>query len=268
MIALYLHSELSPNFPALPGRPLPPHRLAPLPSRVHLRLARAGDACGAPRARRRQRRAGCHLQPAPGGQHARRFRDRSPRPPLPPRGDHRCSCGRAAVSPRAGHSQPGGCSSQMPGPGRRAAVSRRMKGSVGGRREKLQGAPKAQPGHDFTCAQDGESEAEFLPDDFEEKTEREKKHANFTLCNVCNIQLNSATQAQIHYNGKSHQKRLKQLSNGMLKNDNENQDSKFTSPITTTASGVRLLEPSTRSATHYLMFGELIRHSELQLSYP
>ncbi|XP_023477012.1 zinc finger protein 385D isoform X1 [Equus caballus] len=108
----------------------------------------------------------------------------------------------------------------MPGPGRRAAASRRMKGSVGGRREKLQGAPKAQPSHDFTCAQDGESEAEFLPDDFEEKTEREKKHTNFTLCNVCNIQLNSAAQAQIHYNGKSHQKRLKQLSNGMLKNDN------------------------------------------------
>lgn len=73
---------------------------------------------------------------------------------------------------------------------------------------------------DFACAQDGESEAEFLPDDFEEKPEREKKHANFTLCNVCNIQLNSTAQAQIHYNGKSHQKRLKQLSNGMLKNDN------------------------------------------------
>lgn len=73
---------------------------------------------------------------------------------------------------------------------------------------------------DFPCAQDGESEAEFLPDDFEEKPEREKKHTNFTLCNVCNIQLNSTAQAQIHYNGKSHQKRLKQLSNGILKNDN------------------------------------------------
>lgn len=73
---------------------------------------------------------------------------------------------------------------------------------------------------DFTCAQDGESEAEFLPDDSEEKPEREKKHTNFTLCNVCNIQLNSTAQAQIHYNGKSHQKRLKQLSNGMLKIDN------------------------------------------------
>ncbi|XP_078210524.1 zinc finger protein 385D isoform X2 [Callithrix jacchus] len=108
----------------------------------------------------------------------------------------------------------------MPGPGRRAAASRRMKSSVGGRREKLLGTPKAQSSHGFTCAHDGESEAELIPDNFEEKPEREKKHTNFTLCNVCNIQLNSAAQAQIHYNGKSHQKRLKQLSNGMLKNDN------------------------------------------------
>ncbi|ELW62096.1 Zinc finger protein 385B [Tupaia chinensis] len=72
----------------------------------------------------------------------------------------------------------------------------------------------------FTCAPDGESEPEFMPDDFEEKPEREKKHTNFTLCNVCNIQLNSAAQAQIHYNGKSHQKRLKQLSKGVREDDN------------------------------------------------
>lgn len=59
-----------------------------------------------------------------------------------------------------------------------------------------------------------------MPDEFEEKPGREKKHSNFTLCSVCNIQLNSAAQAQIHYNGKSHQKRLKQLTNGTLKNGN------------------------------------------------
>ncbi|XP_067418040.1 zinc finger protein 385D isoform X2 [Emydura macquarii macquarii] len=74
---------------------------------------------------------------------------------------------------------------------------------------------------DFTSVSDRESERELTPDDSEEKKEREKKHTNFTLCSVCNIQLNSAAQAQIHYNGKSHQKRLKQLSNGNLKNDNE-----------------------------------------------
>ncbi|XP_077158618.1 zinc finger protein 385D isoform X2 [Paroedura picta] len=113
-----------------------------------------------------------------------------------------------------------------------------MKSSAGGRREKPLGAG-AQPTSeimkkpwspissqdnvpctaDFTCLHEGESETELAPDDSEEKQEPEKKHTSFTLCNVCNIQLNSAAQAQIHYNGKSHQKRLKQLSNGSLKND-------------------------------------------------
>ncbi|KFR04912.1 Zinc finger protein 385B, partial [Opisthocomus hoazin] len=50
----------------------------------------------------------------------------------------------------------------------------------------------------------------------EQRTKREKKHQSFTLCEVCNIQLNSAAQAQIHYNGKSHQKRLKQLNKGKM----------------------------------------------------
>ncbi|XP_054850866.1 zinc finger protein 385C [Eublepharis macularius] len=50
----------------------------------------------------------------------------------------------------------------------------------------------------------------------EQRTKREKKHPSFTLCEVCNIQLNSAVQAQIHYNGKSHQKRLKQLNKGKI----------------------------------------------------
>ncbi|KAG8139182.1 hypothetical protein E2320_001972 [Naja naja] len=63
-----------------------------------------------------------------------------------------------------------------------------------------------------------ESDAELTNKDSEEEKEREKKHTSFTLCNVCNIQLNSAAQAQIHYHGKSHQKRLKQLNNGNLKN--------------------------------------------------
>ncbi|XP_062893343.1 uncharacterized protein LOC134340256 isoform X2 [Mobula hypostoma] len=45
---------------------------------------------------------------------------------------------------------------------------------------------------------------------------RERKLQTFTLCGVCNIQLNSAAQAQIHYNGKSHQKRLKKLQNGKM----------------------------------------------------
>ncbi|MEQ2177448.1 hypothetical protein GOODEAATRI_003636 [Goodea atripinnis] len=45
---------------------------------------------------------------------------------------------------------------------------------------------------------------------------RERKQRTYTLCEVCNIQLNSAAQAQIHYNGKSHQKRLKKLGSGKM----------------------------------------------------
>nr|XP_034985043.1 zinc finger protein 385D isoform X7 [Zootoca vivipara] len=113
------------------------------------------------------------------------------------------------------------------------------KSSAGGRREEKLLAAQAQPGSEtmkkpwspnpsqdsvpytanFTCFHEREGEADLTPDDSEEKKEREKKHSSFTLCNVCNIQLNSAAQAQIHYNGKSHQKRLKQLSNGNPKTD-------------------------------------------------
>ncbi|XP_013908181.1 PREDICTED: zinc finger protein 385C isoform X1 [Thamnophis sirtalis] len=50
----------------------------------------------------------------------------------------------------------------------------------------------------------------------EQRSKREKKHPSFTLCEVCNIQLNSAVQAQIHFNGKSHQKRLKHLNKGKV----------------------------------------------------
>ncbi|XP_031585746.1 zinc finger protein 385C isoform X2 [Oreochromis aureus] len=51
------------------------------------------------------------------------------------------------------------------------------------------------------------------------RPKRERKQRSYTLCDVCNIQLNSAAQAQIHYNGKSHQKRLKQVSNGKMPNN-------------------------------------------------
>ncbi|XP_047657046.1 zinc finger protein 385B isoform X6 [Tachysurus fulvidraco] len=42
----------------------------------------------------------------------------------------------------------------------------------------------------------------------------ERKHRSYTVCEVCNIQLNSAAQAQIHYNGKTHQKRLRHMKSG------------------------------------------------------
>ncbi|KAL6089957.1 hypothetical protein STEG23_008500 [Scotinomys teguina] len=46
------------------------------------------------------------------------------------------------------------------------------------------------------------------------KTKRERKRPSYTLCDVCNIQLNSAAQAQVHCGGRAHQRRLRQLSLG------------------------------------------------------
>lgn len=63
------------------------------------------------------------------------------------------------------------------------------------------------------AAQDQHSLGVSLPSTLH-KPKRERKQRRYMLCEVCNIQLNSAAQAQIHYNGKSHQKRLKQISNG------------------------------------------------------
>uniref|UniRef100_A0A8C4S4X9 Zinc finger protein 385B n=2 Tax=Erpetoichthys calabaricus TaxID=27687 RepID=A0A8C4S4X9_ERPCA len=45
---------------------------------------------------------------------------------------------------------------------------------------------------------------------------QEKKKLLYSLCEACNIQLYSAAQAQVHYNGKSHLKRVKQLNNGKI----------------------------------------------------
>ncbi|XP_078229720.1 zinc finger protein 385C isoform X9 [Callithrix jacchus] len=46
------------------------------------------------------------------------------------------------------------------------------------------------------------------------KSKRERKRPSYTLCDVCNIQLNSAAQAQVHCGGRAHQRRLRQLSLG------------------------------------------------------
>ncbi|XP_041829984.1 zinc finger protein 385B-like isoform X2 [Melanotaenia boesemani] len=43
------------------------------------------------------------------------------------------------------------------------------------------------------------------------KRERRQGSSSATLCQVCNIQLNSSAQAQIHYRGKTHQRRLRRL---------------------------------------------------------
>uniref|UniRef100_A0A671NAD9 U1-type domain-containing protein n=1 Tax=Sinocyclocheilus anshuiensis TaxID=1608454 RepID=A0A671NAD9_9TELE len=59
-------------------------------------------------------------------------------------------------------------------------------------------------------------ESGLLPKATDGHRRSEKKKLLYSLCEVCNIQLHSAAQAQVHYNGKSHLKRVKQLNNGEL----------------------------------------------------
>lgn len=65
-----------------------------------------------------------------------------------------------------------------------------------------------------------EQEEEEEDDDEEErkvvaghraKRERRQASGSATMCQVCNIQLNSSAQALIHYRGKTHQRRLRRL---------------------------------------------------------
>ncbi|XP_035879122.1 zinc finger protein 385B isoform X3 [Phyllostomus discolor] len=60
----------------------------------------------------------------------------------------------------------------------------------------------------------GFEDKRIKPDRPEDQFSKEKKKILFSFCEVCNIQLNSAAQAQVHYNGKSHRRRVKQLSDG------------------------------------------------------
>ncbi|KAI5613457.1 zinc finger protein 385B isoform X4 [Silurus asotus] len=50
-----------------------------------------------------------------------------------------------------------------------------------------------------------------LKDGMADISPQERKKLLYSLCEVCNIQLNSAAQVQTHYNGKSHLRRVKQL---------------------------------------------------------
>ncbi|XP_066431861.1 zinc finger protein 385B isoform X2 [Eleutherodactylus coqui] len=79
----------------------------------------------------------------------------------------------------------------------------------------------------------------------------EKKKILYSLCEVCNIQLNSAAQAQIHYNGKSHLKRVKQLNNGKLP--------------TNTSSGSLLVSTTGGSTCHTTALPALVRTPSLMV---
>lgn len=64
---------------------------------------------------------------------------------------------------------------------------------------------------------EGEEEQEGRKTTVGHRAKRERRQggsggsSSATMCQVCNIQLNSSAQAQIHYRGKTHQRRLRRL---------------------------------------------------------
>lgn len=88
------------------------------------------------------------------------------------------------------------------------------RGFASGLGAQMDGEPRCDT-QDEGAVSDEQSPGGALPSALH-RPKRERKQRSYTLCEVCNIQLNSAAQAQIHYNGKSHQKRLKQISNGKV----------------------------------------------------
>ncbi|KAF5903359.1 zinc finger protein, partial [Clarias magur] len=80
-----------------------------------------------------------------------------------------------------------------------------------------------------------------LTDGMEDVSPQERKKLLYSLCEVCNIQLNSPAQVETHYNGKSHLRRVKQLNSGESSpagnNNNNNSSSSVPNPLTTTITG-------------------------------
>ncbi|XP_057716684.1 zinc finger protein 385C isoform X1 [Corythoichthys intestinalis] len=70
--------------------------------------------------------------------------------------------------------------------------------------------------------------------------QRAKKRRGCTVCELCDIRLNSAAQAQIHYKGKSHQRRLKQNSRGGNNAGTSGQSGPLVTPLPVTG---RPLQP-------------------------
>ncbi|XP_054623613.1 zinc finger protein 385D-like isoform X2 [Dunckerocampus dactyliophorus] len=66
--------------------------------------------------------------------------------------------------------------------------------------------PKSQEEDD-----DGNDKRKVAPGHRGKRERRQGSSASATVCQVCNIQLNSGAQAQIHYKGKTHQRRLRRL---------------------------------------------------------
>ncbi|XP_033486212.1 zinc finger protein 385B-like isoform X2 [Epinephelus lanceolatus] len=70
--------------------------------------------------------------------------------------------------------------------------------------------PKSQEGQEEEDEEEDEEEKRVVAV-HRAKRERRQGSSSATMCQVCNIQLNSSAQAQIHYRGKTHQRRLRRL---------------------------------------------------------
>uniref|UniRef100_A0A3Q1FH38 Zinc finger protein 385C n=1 Tax=Acanthochromis polyacanthus TaxID=80966 RepID=A0A3Q1FH38_9TELE len=70
--------------------------------------------------------------------------------------------------------------------------------------------PKCEDGRDEEEEEEDEEERR-IGTGIKAKRERRQGSGSATVCQVCNIQLNSSAQAQIHYRGKTHQRRLRRL---------------------------------------------------------
>ncbi|XP_068440028.1 zinc finger protein 385C-like isoform X2 [Clinocottus analis] len=70
--------------------------------------------------------------------------------------------------------------------------------------------PKSQEGQEEDIEEEDEEERKVAAV-HRAKRERRQGSSSATMCRVCHIQLNSNAQAQIHYRGKTHQRRLRRL---------------------------------------------------------
>ncbi|XP_076425869.1 zinc finger protein 385B isoform X2 [Peromyscus maniculatus bairdii] len=91
---------------------------------------------------------------------------------------------------------------------------------------------------------------------------KEKKKILFSFCDVCNIQLNSAAQAQVHYDGKSHRKRVKQLNDGQPPPPAQGSGPLLASPCPCPCPGTNT---STGSACHTTTLPALVRTPTLMM---
>lgn len=77
----------------------------------------------------------------------------------------------------------------------------------------------------------------------------------YALCEVCNLQLTSDAQAQLHYNGKSHLRRLRQLQAG---------ETVLQSPGTLTSLNLVVIIVNTGGDLCPTTLGGLINHLDAQ----